>query len=40
MTTPSGIARQEGPHGDRIYRIPLRAFPTLEANAYLVVDGP
>lgn len=36
---PAPVERHEGPGGERIYRLPLRAFPVLEANAYLVVDG-
>ena len=34
------LDRHDGPHGERIYRLPLRAFPGLEANAWLVLDGP
>jgi glyoxylase-like metal-dependent hydrolase (beta-lactamase superfamily II) len=36
---PATVHRHEGPHGERIYRIPVRAFTRLEANVYVVVDG-
>lgn len=38
-TGRSAVECIEGPRGERVYRLPLRAFPGLEANAYVVVDG-
>ncbi|MDB5096529.1 MAG: beta-lactamase domain protein [Cyanobacteria bacterium RYN_339] len=33
------IERLDGPRGARIYRLPMRVYTGLEANAYVVVDG-
>jgi glyoxylase-like metal-dependent hydrolase (beta-lactamase superfamily II) len=35
----SSIQRHDGVNGERVYRLPLRVFPGLEANAYVLVDG-
>jgi glyoxylase-like metal-dependent hydrolase (beta-lactamase superfamily II) len=39
MAATSKITRHDAPGGARVYRLPLRVFPGLEANAYLIVDG-
>lgn len=38
MPSASAIARHQAPGDARVYRLPLRVFPQLEANAYLIVD--
>jgi glyoxylase-like metal-dependent hydrolase (beta-lactamase superfamily II) len=37
--SPDTITRHEAPGGVRIYRLPIRVFPNLTANVYVVIAG-
>lgn len=38
--SPAALARHQTTSGARLYTLPVRAFPGLQANAYLLVVGP